>query len=114
MSFASLQSRALLGFQAQRVRVEVHLANGLPSFTLVGRVLVPVPKLDADWKVPLPLPNSTLALLEPRFDVTISSLPSPFTSPSVTLYGSIPVPKLDADWKVPLPLPRSTLALLEI
>lgn len=38
MSFASLQSRALLGFQAQRVRVEVHLANGLPSFTLVGLV----------------------------------------------------------------------------
>ena len=36
MSFASIQSRALVGFQALRVRVEVHLANGLPSFTLVG------------------------------------------------------------------------------
>jgi len=38
MSFASLQSRALVGFQALRVRVEVHLANGLPCFSLVGLV----------------------------------------------------------------------------
>ena len=38
MSFASLQSRALVGFQALRVRVEAHLANGLPCFSLVGLV----------------------------------------------------------------------------
>jgi magnesium chelatase family protein len=31
-----VQSRALLGLQAAAVTVEVHLANGLPSFTLVG------------------------------------------------------------------------------
>ena len=36
MSLALLQSRALLGLQAPPVTVEVHLANGLPSFTLVG------------------------------------------------------------------------------
>jgi magnesium chelatase family protein len=29
-------SRGLDGLQAPEVRVEVHLANGLPSFTLVG------------------------------------------------------------------------------
>ena len=31
-----MQSRALLGLTAHSVCVEVHLANGLPSFTLVG------------------------------------------------------------------------------
>jgi magnesium chelatase family protein len=31
-----VRSRALLGLEAARVTVEVHLANGLPSFTLVG------------------------------------------------------------------------------
>ncbi|MCW5237535.1 YifB family Mg chelatase-like AAA ATPase [Verminephrobacter eiseniae] len=36
MSLALVQSRALLGLQAPCVTVEVHLANGLPSFTLVG------------------------------------------------------------------------------
>lgn len=36
MSLAVVSSRALDGLQAPRVQVEVHLANGLPSFTLVG------------------------------------------------------------------------------
>ena len=36
MSLALVQSRTLLGLQARPVQVEVHLANGLPSFTLVG------------------------------------------------------------------------------
>jgi magnesium chelatase family protein len=36
MSLSLVQSRALLGLQALAVTVEVHLANGLPSFTLVG------------------------------------------------------------------------------
>lgn len=36
MSLSLVQSRALLGMQAHPVCVEVHLANGLPSFTLVG------------------------------------------------------------------------------
>lgn len=36
MGLALVQSRALLGLQAPGVTVEVHLANGLPSFTLVG------------------------------------------------------------------------------
>jgi magnesium chelatase family protein len=35
-SFALVHSRALLGLQAPSVQVEVHLANGLPNFTLVG------------------------------------------------------------------------------
>ncbi len=36
MSFAVVHSRALSGLDAQDVTVEVHLANALPSFTLVG------------------------------------------------------------------------------
>ena len=37
-----MQSRALLGLNAAAVTVEVHLANGLPSFTLVGLAEVEV------------------------------------------------------------------------
>ena len=36
MSLAVLRSRALAGMEALGVKVEVHLANGLPSFTIVG------------------------------------------------------------------------------
>ena len=42
MSLSLLQSRALLGLNAAAVTVEVHLANGLPSFTLVGLAEVEV------------------------------------------------------------------------
>lgn len=36
MAVAVLISRALDGLAAPKVHVEAHLANGLPSFTLVG------------------------------------------------------------------------------
>lgn len=36
MSLAVLRSRALAGMEARAVSVEVHLANGLPSLTIVG------------------------------------------------------------------------------
>ena len=36
MGLSLVHSRALLGLEARPVQVEVHLANGLPSFTLVG------------------------------------------------------------------------------
>src|SRR5262252_10478746 len=36
MSLAVVYSRALAGMDAPQVVVEVHLANGLPSFTIVG------------------------------------------------------------------------------
>src|SRR5512144_3028021 len=36
MSLAVLYSRALSGMEAALVTVEVHLANGLPSFAIVG------------------------------------------------------------------------------
>ena len=34
MTLAVVITRALAGLQAKEVRVEVHLANGLPSFTI--------------------------------------------------------------------------------
>lgn len=36
MSLAVLYSRALSGMDAPLVTVEIHIANGLPSFTIVG------------------------------------------------------------------------------
>ncbi len=38
MSLAVLHSRALAGMDAPAVSVEAHLAKGLPSFTIVGKV----------------------------------------------------------------------------
>jgi len=37
MSLAVVHSRALDGLSAAAVSVEVHLATGLPAFTIVGR-----------------------------------------------------------------------------
>jgi magnesium chelatase family protein len=50
MSLALVQSRALLGMDAPAVTVEVHLANGLPSFTLVGLADVEVKEARDDRK----------------------------------------------------------------
>ena len=36
MAFAQIQSRAQIGLAAPPVRVEVHLGNGLPQFSIVG------------------------------------------------------------------------------
>lgn len=59
MSLALVHSRALLGLAAPAVRVEVHLANGLPSFTLVG--LAEVEVKEARERVRSALLNSGLA-----------------------------------------------------
>lgn len=45
MSLAVLKSRALAGMAAPEVSVEVHLANGLPSFTKVNSLLHQLNKL---------------------------------------------------------------------
>ena len=36
MSLAILHSRTLCGVQALKITIEVHLANGLPKFLIVG------------------------------------------------------------------------------
>jgi len=58
MSLSSVQSRALLGLEAAAVTVEVHLANGLPSFTLVG--LADVEVKEARERVRSAIQNSGL------------------------------------------------------
>ena len=58
MSLCLVQSRALLGLEAAAVTVEVHLANGLPSFTLVG--LADVEVKEARERVRSAIQNSGL------------------------------------------------------
>lgn len=59
MSLAVVHSRALDGLQAPEVTVEVHLANGLPNFTLVG--LADTEVKEARERVRAALQNSGLA-----------------------------------------------------
>ena len=58
MSLCLVKSRALLGLHAPAVTVEVHLANGLPSFTLVG--LADVEVKEARERVRCAIQNSGL------------------------------------------------------
>jgi magnesium chelatase family protein len=58
MSLTRIHSRALLGLGAPEVTVEVHLANGLPSFTLVG--LADVEVKEARERVRCAIQNSGL------------------------------------------------------
>lgn len=58
MSLACVQSRALLGLQAPSVTVEVHLANGLPSLSLVG--LADIEVKEARERVRCAIANSGL------------------------------------------------------
>ncbi len=59
MGLSQVHSRALLGLAAPTVTVEVHLANGLPSFTLVG--LADVEVKEARERVRSAIVNSGLA-----------------------------------------------------
>ena len=58
MGLSLVQSRALLGLDAVQVTVEVHMANGLPSFTLVG--LADVEVKEARERVRCAIQNSGL------------------------------------------------------
>jgi magnesium chelatase family protein len=58
VSLSLVRSRALLGLNAAAVTVEVHLANGLPSFTLVG--LADVEVKEARERVRSAIQNSGL------------------------------------------------------
>ena len=58
MGLSLVQSRALLGLEAVQVTVEVHMANGLPSFTLVG--LADVEVKEARERVRCAIQNSGL------------------------------------------------------
>ena len=73
--------------------------------------LVPAAKVNWLWKVPLPLPRSTLTLLSVALVTARSVLPSPLISPAATEIGPAPVATVVGLWKVPLPLPSKMLTL---
>ena len=73
MSLAVIRSRALDGLQAPPVHVEVQLANGLPSFTLVG--LADTEVKESRERVRAALPMTARVYVEP--DIRRSPLRSP-------------------------------------
>jgi len=70
MSLAVLHSRALSGLDAPPVTVEVHLANGLPSFTIVG--LPDTEVKEARDRVRAALSNSRFELPARRITVNLA------------------------------------------
>ena len=73
MSLSLVRSRALLGLVAAPVTVEVHLANGLPSFTLVG--LADVEVKEARERVRSALQNAGLEFPHNR-RITVNLAPA--------------------------------------
>jgi len=70
MSLAVLRSRALAGMQAPAVSVEVHLANGLPAFTIVG--LPDAEVREAKDRVRAALQNSGFTIPPRRITVNLA------------------------------------------
>lgn len=86
MSLAVLQSRALLGVDAPAVTVEVHLANGLPNFSLVG--LADTEVKEARERVRAALLNSGLGFPHnKRIVVSLAPADLPKESGRFDLYG---------------------------
>jgi magnesium chelatase family protein len=73
MTLATIASRALDGLDAPAVQVEVHLANGLPSFTLVG--LADTEVKEARERVRAALVNSGFAFPNNK-RITVSLAPA--------------------------------------
>jgi len=70
MSLAVLRSRALAGMHAPAVSVEVHLANGLPAFTIVG--LPDAEVREAKDRVRAALQNSGFTIPPRRITVNLA------------------------------------------
>ncbi len=84
MSLATVHSRALVGLHAPHVTVEVHLANGLPSFTLVG--LADTEVREARERVRAALHNSGLEFpMNKRITVSLAPADLPKESGSFDL-----------------------------
>jgi magnesium chelatase family protein len=75
MSTAIIHTRALLGMDAPRVTVEVHLADGLPSFTMVG--LPDAGVREAKDRVRAALQNSDFHMPVRRITVNLSPVDLP-------------------------------------
>jgi magnesium chelatase family protein len=103
MSLAVLRSRALAGLAAPEVTVEVHLAAGLPSFTLVG--LPDTEVKEARDRVRAAIQNCGFEFPQRRITVNLAPADLPKESGRFDLpialgilvaAGQITAPKLDA------------------
>lgn len=83
MSLATLTSRALVGLLAPEVTVEVHLANGLPAFTLVG--LPDVEVREARDRVRAALQTSQFEFPQRRITVNLAPADLP-KDPEISLF----------------------------
>ena len=103
MSLALVQSRSLVGLQAAPVTVEVHLANGLPAFNLVG--LADVEVKEARERVRSAILNSGLSFPNNQ-RITVNLAPAdlpkeggcfdlPIALGILAASGQIPASKLD-------------------
>jgi len=102
MTLAVLYSRALSGMDAEQVTVEVHLANGLPSFTIVG--LPEIEVKESKDRVRAALQNCQFEF--PSRHITVNLAPADLPKESgrfdlpialgiLAASGQIPVDKLD-------------------
>ena len=88
MSLAVLKSRALAGMDAQEVNVEVHLANGLPGFTIVG--LADTEVKEAKDRVRAAIQNGGFEFPAKRITVNLAPADLPKESGRFDLYGEAP------------------------
>jgi len=98
MGLSLVQSRALRGLDAAKVTVEVHLANGLPSFTMVG--LADVEVKEARERVRCAIQNSGLQFPHNQ-RITVNLAPADLPKDS----GRLDLPIALAFWP---PVARST------
>ena len=99
MSLAVLKSRALAGMEAPRVSVEIHLANGLPAFNIVGL---------ADTEVKESRERVRAAILNAGFDmphhrITVNLAPADLPKESGRFDLPIALGILAASGQIPTP-----------
>jgi len=99
MGLAVLKSRALAGMEAPRVSVEIHLANGLPAFNIVGL---------ADTEVKESRERVRAAILNAGFDmphhrITVNLAPADLPKESGRFDLPIALGILAASGQIPVP-----------
>src|SRR5512146_2095861 len=98
MSLAVVNSRALAGMDAPPVTVEAHLANGLPSFTIVG--LPEAEVKEAKDRVRAALQNAAFEF--PRRKITVNLAPADLPKESGRFDLPIALGILAATEQIPL------------
>ena len=98
MTLAVIKSRALAGMQAPEVSVEVHLANGLPAFTVVG--LAETEVKEARDRVRAAITNAGFDL--PQHRITVNLAPADLPKESGRFDLPIAIGILAASGQIPL------------